>query len=274
MISSSQDGGLGILSITNAVMERKRKCLLEQGNAGGMIGVAMRSQICRIIRDAGRGGLGTTKTVLWTSVREWGTGLSALVEWLKEVNIRIRVGTGSAKEWEPVEKYESEINKRISLNARGIVLRSELEEGGRAPLRTGQCWLLNERVVEILGFNATGVEIMYWDNIKGIEVGRWVEVMDDKCDTVRQGYPTGAGGRNTITKEDLMRSKALVELEVDKFTKKGTVKSRVAAIRKIESMETVKTIPYYMKDDSARWNGAKVTHIYTDGSYKEEANWG
>jgi len=115
MISNRQDGGLGILSITNAVMERKRKCLLEQGNAGGMIGVAMRSQICRIIRDAGRGGLGMTKKVLWTSVREWGTGLSALVEWLKEVNIRIRVGTGSDKEWEPVEKYESEINKRISL---------------------------------------------------------------------------------------------------------------------------------------------------------------
>ena len=38
------------------------------------------------------------------------------------------------------------------MNARGIVLRSELEEGGKIPIRVGQCWEVDGGIFEILGF--------------------------------------------------------------------------------------------------------------------------
>ena len=33
-------------------------------------------------------------------------------------------------------------------------------------------------------------------------------------------------------------------------------------------------IPGYLSKEWARWDGGEFTHIFTDGSYKEEATWG
>ena len=48
------------------------------------------------------------------------------------------------------------------MNARGIVLQGELVEGGEVPIRIGQCWEVDGRIYDILGFDAPDIEVMEW----------------------------------------------------------------------------------------------------------------
>jgi hypothetical protein len=49
------------------------------------------------------------------------------------------------------------------MNARGIVLQGELVEGGEVPIRIGQCWEVDGKIYDILGFNAPDIEVMEWE---------------------------------------------------------------------------------------------------------------
>ena len=49
------------------------------------------------------------------------------------------------------------------MNARGIVLQSELVEGGEAPIRIGPCWEVDDKIFDILGFNEDDIEVMEWE---------------------------------------------------------------------------------------------------------------
>jgi len=62
--------------------------------------------------------------------------------------------------WELAYNQEQDIEGRKEMNVRGMVLRSELNEGGVAPMRVGQCWELGGRAYEILGFDGEDVEVM------------------------------------------------------------------------------------------------------------------
>ena len=107
---------------------------------------------------------------------------------------------------------------RSSLNRRGIVLKSELGDGGSTPLRTGQCWKIGNDVIEILAFNGENLEVMRW-SLKspsdGLGSGSilFVSPKDDYW-----GYPTGMGGRQQMSRVDLkLKSQGLVELGTDWF---------------------------------------------------------
>ncbi len=87
---------------------------------------------------------------------------------------------------------EQDIEKRRDLESRGIVLAAELAENGESPIRIGQCWEMDGRVSEILGYDGSNVEVMYWDGNGEIKVGDKLEVSTEDS---YYGYPTGMGGR-------------------------------------------------------------------------------
>jgi hypothetical protein len=68
----------------------------------------------------------------------------------------------------------------------------------------------------------------------------------------------------------------LLELSVDEVTEggEGELICRVMARRRNKAIERKVKIPGYLSKEWARWDGGEFTHIFTDGSYKEEATWG
>ena len=66
--------------------------------------------------------------------------------------------------WELACTVESDREQRSSMNARGIVLKGELVEDGEVPIRIGQCWELDDRIYDILGYNGERIEVMEWES--------------------------------------------------------------------------------------------------------------
>ena len=100
--------------------------------------MAMKNQVSRMMREAGQGGLGPCRRHLWTALGGLATGLSSLVMFLKRNGLRIRVGWAKMDGWELAYNQEQDIEGRKEMNIRGMVLRSELNEGGVVPMRVGQ----------------------------------------------------------------------------------------------------------------------------------------
>ena len=154
------------------------------------------------------------------------------------------------------------------------MLAAELVENGETPIRIGQCWELDGRVCEILGYNGDSVEVMYWDGNGQIEAGNKLEVSDDNS---YYGYPTGMGGRNKISRVLLLNGAThLVELSRDTITKKGEGKlvCEVICKRKIKAITVEEKIPEFLTEEWAHVGIEGTVVMYTDGSYKEEWNWG
>ena len=92
--------------------------------------------------------------------------------------------------WELACTIESDREQRISLNKRGIVLKGELGEDGEVPIRVGQCWELDNKVYDILGYNENRVEVMEWESAEkkkpgGISFFQWMEEFLTSPSTVR-----------------------------------------------------------------------------------------
>ena len=274
-----KDGGLGVTSTVVAAMERKRKMMLILANSKGAASTAMLSQISRMLREAGQGGLGPVKWRLWPALGDLATGLSALIEWLKHIKLRVRIGWGEMEGWELACPMEQDIEARSDMNKRGIVLASELSEGGDAPIRVGQCWEIQGKVCEILGFRDEDIEIMEWTYDRELSLGKTLVVTDDDVldEPNSDGRPTGMGGRNTINRAELIeKASHILELSRDKITRggEGRLKCQLMARREKKARERQVNMPYYLREDWAKWRGGDFSYIYTDGSYKEESNWG
>ena len=219
-----RDGGLGITSTITAAMERKRKSLLDLKHREGAMSLAMQGQLSRMLREAGQGGIGPCRTHLWTALSNLATGLSGLVLFLRQVGLRIRVGWAKRDGWELACKEERDTDQRIQMNARGIVLQGELEEGGEVPIRIGQCWEVDGRIYDILGFSDLDIEVMEWECAGQPELGKKVWVSDKNVldREGSDGRPTGMGGRNRINRQGLIdRASHLIELTIDKPTRGG-----------------------------------------------------
>ena len=113
-------------------------------------------------------------------------------------------------------RQEDDNEERVSLNARGMALQSELYEGETTILRIGQVWLIKNRIFEILAFKYDRIEFMEWEGInrsRQMGPGRIIHVSprDDY-----EGYPTGAGGRNSISRDEFVdKATHLIELSED-----------------------------------------------------------
>jgi len=187
IFADKKDGGLGVTSTLTAAMDRKRKSMLELVHRGGAPGIAMEGQIARMMREAGQGGLGPCRRHLWTALGELATGLSSLVRYLKTIGLRIRVGQAEMDGWELACDREHDLAGRKEMNARGIVLKAELGEDGVIPIRVGQCWEVAGKVMEILGFRGSDIEIMQWECQLPIEVNKKMYVKEEN-------RPKGMGG--------------------------------------------------------------------------------
>ena len=88
--------------------------MLDLVHRGGASGIAMEGKISRMMREAGRGGLGPVRRHLWTALGDLATGLSALVRWLKMIGLRIRVGYAEQEGWELACNCEQDIDRRLS----------------------------------------------------------------------------------------------------------------------------------------------------------------
>jgi hypothetical protein len=74
----------------------------------------------------------------------------------------------------------------------------------------------------------------------------------------------------------LEKATHLVELSGDRVTKKGDVElmSEIVDLR-LNNPKDRDIVPHvYMTREWAMWGGGNFTHIFTDGSYREEANLG
>ena len=91
LTSCRKHGGLWILSISDAALERKRKVLLELVNRKGAKGTAMQSILVNALRASGQGGAGQHGMQLWESLDDGGS-LDGLIMKLRVLGLRIRVG--------------------------------------------------------------------------------------------------------------------------------------------------------------------------------------
>ena len=101
-------------------------------------------------------------------------------------------------------------------------------------------------------------------------VGREMEVKDGN-------RPQGMGGSVLIgRKEYIEQASHLLELSVDKVTEggEGKLTCKLMARRENRAFERTVKILHYLSRGWACWGGGDFTHIYTDGSYREESTWG
>ena len=144
LTSSKRDGGLGIISISDAAHERKRKVLLQLVNRGGAEGIAIQGLLGRAMRTAGHGGVGSSGSHAWESLDDSGS-LNSLNVKLRALGLRLRVGgmAEGLQEFAAVDGNMTEERERLT--RRGIVLKSEMITGGSSPLRVGQVWRKKNR---------------------------------------------------------------------------------------------------------------------------------
>ena len=208
------------------------------------------------------------------------TGLSSLVMFLKRNGLRIRVGWAKMDGWELAHNQEQDIEGRKEMNIRGMVLRLELDEGGVAPMRVGQCWELGGRAYEILGFDGEDVEVMEWESKEGIKIGHdlWVSDKDvEEGVEGSNGRPTGMGVRNKLSKQAMMENSShILELSKDTVTKggEGRLLCRLIARKRKRMGLRISIPPDYLSREWALSGVEGITHIYTDGSLRKNRNWG
>jgi hypothetical protein len=236
LTSNRKHGGLGIISISDAAHERKRKMLLQLVNKKGADGIAAQGLLVSALRSSGQGGAGLTGRHLWPTLEKGGI-VDSLASTLKEIGLKLRVGDCSKGAPLMASRHENDIEERASLNARGMALQSELYEGETTILRIGQVWLIENRIFEILAFKYDRIEFMEWEGInrsRQMGPGRiiYVSPRDDY-----QGYPTGAGGRNSISRDEFVdKATHLIELSEDwleKVDNKEALLSTIIQLRKI-----------------------------------------
>ena len=131
-------------------------------------------------------------------------------------------------------------------------------------IRMGQCWLINNQIIEILGFRLGMIEYFVWTPDSTIETGKTVMITE-------ANFSSGSGGgklmdQNTfITNEKL----ALVLLSTEQHQLDGTTKSTILSIRYRRAKLKKSSIPPTNRfEEIASKLPAVVRDIYTDGSFK------
>ena len=103
-----------------------------------------------------------------------------------------------------------------------------------------------------------------------MEVGKEVRVLE-------RNRPMGMGGNVLIDREYLLDyATHIIELSVDEVTEggEGELISKIVARRGKMARDRLVKLPSYLTREWAMWGGEHFSHIYTDGSYKEESSWG
>ena len=117
LTSSKLDGGLGIISISDAAHERKRKVLLQLVNRGGAEGIAIQGLLGRAMRTSGHGGVGSSGSHAWESLEDSGS-INSLIVKLRALGLRLRVG-GSAEESQEFAAMDENLTEEREIKQEG-----------------------------------------------------------------------------------------------------------------------------------------------------------
>ena len=132
-------------------------------------------------------------------------------------------------------------------------------------LRTGQCWLVNDQLWEILGFRDGQTDCINWKPRTQLTTGQVVFI--EGAD-----FSSGSGG-GTLLNTDLFTNRwdtALVTLGAETHHKDGTSSSKIIAIRPRCAREKLTSIPprEIFTDLTARLPD-DIRDIFTDGSWSQ-----
>ena len=269
LTSERRHGGLGMISITNAALARKRKVLLELVNRSDASGIATQCLVVNALRASGQGGAGQPSTQMWNSLGS-GDALNALIGSLKSIGLRIRAGNATREREDSAVDGEGEVLNRGELNRRGMVYTNELCEGSLIQLRTGQCWQVGNRLLEVLAYRGDSIEYIEWEATAQNAQRGPGSIVHISPRNEYQGYPTGMGGRNAIMRSEFIREAThLVEMGIDWSEKLGgsqVTLSRIMQLRRGSIVDS-KPIEEVISREWAEWGGGDFSHIYTDGSH-------
>ena len=161
MWAAAIDGGLGIQSLLDYVHKSKLRILLRNINKSDKTGEAFEGFISRSLRSAGTGGLQCREQTILSHLDK-STWMSSLISWLSRMDLVIIV------QGDPSPSLQSDLTSgdipgRHELFGRGIALVGE-ESLDPLPtsiqLRAGQCWVSNNKVLEIVGFTPQGAQYL------------------------------------------------------------------------------------------------------------------
>ena len=167
LMMDKEEGGLGLTAISELAQDRKLKMLMSNIDKDDATGHAFKGMIGRGHRDAGNGGLEDTEMIMEDTLGE-NTWMTSLIQWLGEMRIYLR-SNGSRKTPTLATKVSEGKDKKIAMNKRGLVLKSETEEGEEGEvinIRVGQCWKRGKEIIEITGLGDETAEVMIWEGKK------------------------------------------------------------------------------------------------------------
>ena len=140
LMMDKEDGGLGLTGLSDLAQDRKLKLMIKCIDNNDATGFALRGMVGRGHRLAGEGGLEDTEMIMGDTLGD-NTWITSLVQWLSEMNLGLR---SNGKKEKPIMATTNAGKKeRIEMNKRGMVTRSETEEGEegeKVRIRVGQCW--------------------------------------------------------------------------------------------------------------------------------------
>jgi hypothetical protein len=156
-----KDGGLGLRSLAEEANERKMKLIFDNINKESATGLALQGLVSRGHRYAGKGGLVGYDQVIEDTLGNTGW-VTSIVQGIKEAGLGLRTN-GRKEKINYAATSTEDKKKKIEINKRGIVT---VEEDGEATTnveviaRIGQCWKKGSEVIEIVGYNDKGAEII------------------------------------------------------------------------------------------------------------------
>ena len=139
--------------------------------------------------------------------------MTSLISWLSNIGLCIEVQGPSLPLAVGIDSADT--MRRDSLQTRGIVLAGEdspSDEPISLPLRVGQCWALNGKVLELIGFYGNGVDCLEWSYLTPLQPNTSLVV---KTDNDFHGYLRGMGTNINVSFEDILSSRILVERSPD-----------------------------------------------------------
>ncbi len=156
-----EEGGLVLTAISDLAQDRKLKMLMSNIDKDDATGHAFKGMIGRGHRDAGNGGLEDTEMIMENTLGN-NTWMKSLVQWLGEMRIYLR-SNGSRKAPQMAAKVKKGKAQKIIMNKKGILLRSETDDGIDGEvinIRVGQCWKRGKEIIEITGLGDETAEVM------------------------------------------------------------------------------------------------------------------
>jgi hypothetical protein len=210
--------------------------------------------------------------------------MSSLIDWLGRMGITIFV-QGPPPMNTMSEIVEGDRDRLIGLANRGIALKGEESddpEPASLQVRVGQCWALEDKVLEITGFTSDRAEYLEWTPSQNIilpGVGLGVDPSDG-----HRKYQKGHGTDLSISLSELGNSRILVERSPNfistereivpsatglKIIEKESLSSTIVGVRN-RIPATHRPLSILGPDDLSFLDGYQFESIYTDGSWSKE----